>query len=99
MCVCRGCLGSGVFCCWFTWSPPLPANTHDTHTAPSDAFAVADDHGAGDQQQRKQQEEEEEQYEATVEELRAFLQTHIDDLRLHPPTTYELLASHGRKQV
>lgn len=34
-----------------------------------------------------------------MEELRAFLQTHIEDLRLHPPTTYELLASHGRKQV
>lgn len=34
-----------------------------------------------------------------MEELRVFLQTHIEDLRLHPPTTYELLASHGRKQV
>lgn len=33
----------------------------------------------------------------TVEEFQAFLQTHIDDLRIHPPTTYDLLASYGRR--
>lgn len=61
---------------------------HPTHAAPSDVD--------GEDGKQAQQEEE---YDATVEELRAFLQTHIEDLRLHPPTTYELLASHGRKQV
>lgn len=59
-----------------------------THAAPSDV--------EGEDGKQEQQEEE---YDATVEEVRAFLQTHIEDLRLHPPTTYELLASHGRKQV
>ncbi len=69
-----------------------------TTAAPSDAGAAADDDGDA-ARRREQAAKEEEEYDATVEELRAFLQTHIEDLRLHPPTTYELLASHGRKQV
>jgi len=43
-------------------------------------------------------EEEEEEYERTVDEFRCFLRGHIEDLKIHPPTTYSLLGSHGRKR-
>lgn len=75
-----------------TYPPPPIHQSTLLDTAPSDA---ADDDDDTSEASRKQEEE----YDALSEELRAFLQTHIEDLRLHPPTTYELLASHGRKQV
>lgn len=34
---------------------------------------------------------------ATTEEFQMFLSDHIEDLRIHPPTTFDLLASHGRR--
>lgn len=33
-----------------------------------------------------------------MSEFQNFLRTHIDDLRIHPPTTYDLLASYGRRE-
>ena len=31
-------------------------------------------------------------------EFRSFLREHVEDLKIHPPTTYQLLGSHGRRQ-
>ena len=54
--------------------------------------------GEGGREDEVEREEEEEEYERMVEEFRCFLRGHVEDLKIHPPTTYSLLGSHGRKR-
>jgi vacuolar protein sorting-associated protein 18 len=38
------------------------------------------------------------EHQSTARDFQAFLRDHIEDLRMHPTTTFQLLASHGRRQ-